>query len=128
MVLAGWVTLLALVLYLWVSARVGSMRARHGIKAPSMTGHPEFERAVRVQANTLENLVPFLAALWLAGWSWRWDVAAILGLAWVGGRVWYALGYYRDPGKRGLGFMVGFVAQVLLMLAAAGGLTQRCLA
>ena len=31
-----------------------------------MTGHPEFERAVRVQMNTIEQFVIFLPLLWLA--------------------------------------------------------------
>ena len=36
-----------------------------GIDAPAMTGHPEFERAVRAHANTLEWLPIFLPSLWL---------------------------------------------------------------
>ena len=62
---AGWLGHPAsLVLYFFTTAYAGRMRERHKIEAPAMTGHPDFERANRVQANTLENLVPFLAALW----------------------------------------------------------------
>ena len=38
MVLVGWVTLAALVLYTLILARVGQMRERHKIEAPAMTG------------------------------------------------------------------------------------------
>src|ERR1700739_3396506 len=59
------VTLLALVVYLWMFMRVGSARSRFGVEAPAVTGHPEFERHFRIQANTLEGLIVFLPALWL---------------------------------------------------------------
>jgi len=41
------VTVLALAVYLWVSNAVGSARGKYKIAAPAMTGHPDFERAVR---------------------------------------------------------------------------------
>ena len=53
-------------LYFYMSVRVGQMREKHGVKAPAITGHPEFERAFRVHYNTLEALVVFLPLLWLA--------------------------------------------------------------
>ena len=124
MVLVGWVTLAALVLYTLILARVGQMRERHKIEAPAMTGHPDFERAVRVQANTLENLVPFLAALWLCAVVWAPMPAALLGLVWIVGRAIYALAYYRDPRSRGLGFLIGAAAGILLMLGAGYGLVR----
>jgi hypothetical protein len=36
--------------------RVGILRGRHNIRAPAASGHPLFERAYRVQLNTLEQL------------------------------------------------------------------------
>jgi hypothetical protein len=39
------VTLASLLLYFWTCARVASARARNKILAPTVTGHPEFERA-----------------------------------------------------------------------------------
>jgi glutathione S-transferase len=58
-------TWLAVALYMILVWRTGVMRDRHGIVAPAVTGHPDFERAYRVQMNTLEQLVPFLPMLWL---------------------------------------------------------------
>ncbi|MEJ0071715.1 MAG: MAPEG family protein [Pseudomonadota bacterium] len=59
------VILLALVVYLGTMVHCARMRARHRIMAPSTTGHPEFERAFRIQQNTLEQLIVFLPAVWL---------------------------------------------------------------
>ena len=57
------VSVLALLLYIGVFAAAGRARHRYGIKAPAVTGAPEFERAFRVQQNTLEQLVWFIPAL-----------------------------------------------------------------
>ena len=51
------VTLLALFVYVWTLARAGGARGKFGVEAPATTGHPEFERHFRVQANTLEGIV-----------------------------------------------------------------------
>src|SRR5271163_4851228 len=59
------VTLLALLVYCWMSVQVGRARGKSGINAPAMTGDEQLERAVRVQSNTLEWLPIFLASLWL---------------------------------------------------------------
>src|ERR1700674_421541 len=50
------VTCLALLLYAVLIARVGSARVKYNILAPATTGHPAFERAFRIQANTAEQL------------------------------------------------------------------------
>jgi len=59
------VTLLSLALFFWMGADVARARGRFGVPAPAVTGHPEFERHFRVQANTLEGLVLFLPSLWV---------------------------------------------------------------
>ena len=41
------VTVLAVVLYMYTAIRVGNFREKHNISAPTVTGHPEFERAYR---------------------------------------------------------------------------------
>jgi glutathione S-transferase len=59
------VTLLAVGFYLFTSLAVASARVKFGIKAPATAGHPDFERAFRVQMNTLESMPLFLPSLWL---------------------------------------------------------------
>jgi uncharacterized membrane protein YecN with MAPEG domain len=120
-VLFGWtelVTLLALVTYIGTMIHCGRLRARHGIKAPATTGHPAFERAFRIQQNTMEQLVVFLPALWLFSSMVNPLIGAALGALWVVGRVIYAIGYARDPDKRGLGFGIAGFALIVLLVGA----------
>jgi glutathione S-transferase len=94
------VTALALLVYAVVFMVTARARARYGIQAPAVTGAPEFERAFRIQQNTLEQLIWFLPALWLFAFYVSPGWAGILGLVWIGGRIHYALSYYRDPEAR----------------------------
>ena len=106
---------LVLAEYLFFAVRAGVVRGRHEIAAPSMTGHPAFERAVRVQENTLEQLIVFLPALWMFGRFVSPPGAALLGLVFLVGRALYWRGYVEDPPRRGPGFLIGLVATVLLL-------------
>ncbi|WP_419253157.1 MAPEG family protein [Caulobacter sp. ErkDOM-YI] len=114
------VTLVALLVYVWMGVRVGGARKKSGIHAPTMTGDPELERHIRVQANTLEWLPIFLPSLWLFAIYWNDMVAAILGVIWIVGRVIYALGYAASPDKRELGFMIQMAAAAILLFGALG--------
>src|SRR6185437_6837468 len=104
------VTGLALALYVACFVAVGRARLRFGIKAPAVSGAPEFERAFRIQQNTIEQLVWFLPALWLFAVFVSPVWGSILGLVWIGARALYAVSYYRDPDSRGPGFIIGFVS------------------
>jgi uncharacterized membrane protein YecN with MAPEG domain len=115
------VTLGALTLCFVTVALVGRARKRYGIRAPTTTGHPMFERAFRVQMNTLENVVIFLPALWLCAHYVGAMAAAALGAVWLVGRVWYAWAYLREPRSRGGGFVLAYAAWGLLMLGTAWG-------
>lgn len=112
------VTLLALLVYVGMVMQVARARGKSGIKAPAMTGDPLLERALRVQGNTLEFLPVFLAALWLFAVYGNELLAAALGLVWIIGRVLYSAGYMADPGRRGPGFLIQFIATLALLLGA----------
>lgn len=116
------VTLLTLLLMFYTVWTVGIARKRYGIKAPSISGDPAFERAWRVQMNTLENAVMFIPALWLAAQYVDPLWAGIAGIVWLVGRVWYAVAYVRDASRRGPGYLVSMIAWAALMLMAAGGM------
>lgn len=120
------ITLLALAVYLLVTLNVGRARGRFNVPAPQTTGNADFERFFRVQQNTLEQLVFFLPALWLASFYGSAKLAALLGMLWVGGRLVYANGYYRSPTvqKRIPGFLVAVVASALLWLMAMIGVAR----
>jgi len=114
------VTLLALLVYLWTGINVGRARHRYDVPAPAITGAPEFERAYRVQMNTLEWLPLFLVSMWLFAYEWNAMVAAAVGLIWILARIWYAVSYARDPKKRGPGFGIQALATLFLLLGALG--------
>jgi glutathione S-transferase len=121
--LSAAVTVLTVLLGFYTMMLVGRMRSKHSVQAPTMTGAPEFERSVRVQMNTLEQVVLFLPLLWLAtvypvvsGY-----LAPGLGFIWLVGRVLYASGYMADAAKRSSGFLIAGIALLgLLGLSIVG--------
>ena len=120
--LTAWTTLAVLGMYFWTIYNVGRARAKFGVKAPSVDGPPAFLNVLRVQANTVEQLVLFLPALWLCAFLAGDRFAAIGGTVWLVGRVLYAIGYYRDAARRGPGFVIAMLATLALMLGAVSGL------
>jgi glutathione S-transferase len=114
------VTILALLTYFWMGARVAGARAKAGIQAPAMTGEPVLERTIRAHYNTLEWLPMFLVGLWLFAIYWNELVAAGLGVVWIVGRVLYGTGYVADAAKRGPGFLIQAAATGILLFGALG--------
>jgi glutathione S-transferase len=128
--LSAAVTVLAVIVCLYTGIVVGRMRSRHGVKAPAVTGAPEFERAYRVQMNTLEQFVLFLPLLWI-GTALPVVIAYLapaLGLVWVAGRVIYMRGYMADPAKRGVGFNIGAGAVLGLLVLSIIGICRAWVA
>jgi glutathione S-transferase len=119
------VTLLAVLFYAFTGISVARARTRYGVAAPAMTGNPDFERYVRVEGNTLEQLVIFLPALWLFAIYVEPRVAAGLGVVWIVGRVIYMAGYIKAAEKRGPGFRIQAVASVILLIGALIGAGMR---
>lgn len=122
------VALLAVVQFIAFCILVGQARGKYGIKAPAMTGNEYFERAVRVQMNTLEQLVCFLPALLIASVYWPQTYVAAAGVVYLVGRTLYRQAYVNDPAKRGLGFLLTFLPTCLLVLAGLAGAVMSALA
>ena len=115
------VTLLAVALYFYTGLLVARARAKFGVVAPATTGNPDFERAFRVQQNTLEWMPIFLPLLWLFVLYVNDWGAALLGLVWIVGRVLYIHGYTQAADKRHRGFaMQAFACGALLIGTLAG--------
>ncbi len=114
------VTIMALLLYFYMSLRVGQGRAKYGVPAPAISGNADFERLFRVHANTLEWLPIFLPALWMFALMWNDRVAAGVGLVWIVGRWLYMTGYARAANARSTGFMIQALATAVLLLGALG--------
>ena len=121
MEIVAFVALLALAEYMFFSFQVGLARGKYEVEAPAETGHPIFERKLRVQQNTLEQLIVFLPSLWFFGIYVSSTVAALLGIVFVVARFLYSTGYVADPDKRTVGFGMGFLAQVILLVGALIG-------
>jgi len=119
------VTLLALFEYIGFIALVGRARGQYGIKAPATAGHEMFERYFRVQMNTLELLIVFVPALWMAAAYWNPVWVAVLGAVYLIGRVLYLRGYVADPRSRSMGFALSATPIILLLLAAAIGMFRQ---
>ncbi|MDZ7957530.1 MAG: MAPEG family protein [Aulosira sp. DedQUE10] len=116
------ITALTLLLYLVITINVGRARAKYKVLPPQTTGDPGFERVVRVQQNTLEQMVLFLPALWLFSFYVNSLWAAGIGAVWLVGRITYAWGYYQAAEKRMIGFVITSFSSVVLLLGSLVGI------
>jgi uncharacterized membrane protein YecN with MAPEG domain len=115
----AWVYLvlsLAVVFYIGTWWLVGRMRHKHQIMPPACVGHPEFERAFRIQQNTMEQLVAFLPMDYFFAQLVSPLWAAVAGAVWILGRLLYAYGYMNDPAKRGPGMIMTGLTTLALTL------------
>jgi len=128
--LSAAVTILSILFVFYTGIVVAQMRGKHKIDAPAVTGNPEFERAYRVQVNTLEQFVMFLPLLWLATRYFMvlpW-LPAVLGLVWIAGRFLYMQGYLAAPEKRSTGFLITSLATVGLLILSIWGIVNAWIA
>ena len=112
---------LAIIEFFVFGILVGRERGRYKIDAPAMTGHPVFERYVRVHYNTMEQLVCFIPGMLLFATYVSANAAAVLGLVFLAGRIVYLRGYVEDPKKRGAGFGLSALPTMILVLGGLGG-------
>jgi uncharacterized membrane protein YecN with MAPEG domain len=123
------VTLLIGFFYFYTAFRVGNLRGKHDIKAPATSGHPQFDRAFRVQLNTLEQMGIFLPFLWVSAFypiPWAW-LAPLIGFIWLVGRIVYLRAYMADPEKRLIGAGLGGLTNLIMLVIAAAGVIRACL-
>lgn len=109
------ITVSALILYFVVTINVGRARFKYKVSPPQMTGNPDFERVVRVQQNTLEQMILFLPSLWLFSQFVSPLWAAGIGAVWIIGRILFAWGYYQAAEKRAAGFGISTLATLALL-------------
>ena len=120
-------TALAILVSLATAIVVARTRGKVGIQPPVMTGPPELERALRVQANTVEQFVIFVPALWLAALYFQGWIPAALGLVWSLGRILYIPAYLAG-GKRFIGFALTIWPTIILTLLAIFGIVRAAMA
>lgn len=122
------ITILSVLLYLYIGSRVSAARREFGVKAPAVSGHPDFERVFRAQMNTLEWMPVFLPLLWLTAVYLNDIAAAAGGVIWMVGRAMYSAGYAEAAAKRSRGFLVQGIACLLLLIGAIAGVAMRFMA
>jgi glutathione S-transferase len=120
-------TVLAILVSVATSILVARTRGRVGIHPPAMTGSLDLERALRVQANTVEQFVTFVPALWLAALYFQGWIPAALGLVWSFGRVLY-IPQYLSGKNRFIGFALTIWPTLILVLLAVIGIVQAWIA
>jgi uncharacterized MAPEG superfamily protein len=118
------ITALALLQYFLFGILAGKARGQYGVKAPAMTGHEIFERYNRVHVNTLETLVVFVPALWLAASFFPAHWVAAIGAVYLIGRVIYLRAYVFNPATRTLGYTLSALPVAVLILMALFGICR----
>lgn len=127
-ILSAAVTILTAIVLIYTMSVVGKARRMHKIFPPAMGGHPEVERALRVQGNTVEQVVIFLPLLWVATLYFHGWIPAALGVVWCVGRVLYAIGYMKEADKRGPGFGIAALASLALLVLSIWGVVVSWMA
>jgi len=113
---------LSLLLYLVTIINVGRARAKYSVPVPQMTGNPDFERVLRVQQNTLEQLILFIPVLLLFSHYVSPVWGTVIGAIWLVGRIIYAWGYYQAAEKRFIGFGITSGSTITLLLGSLIGI------
>lgn len=108
------VTVLALMQYMYFGIQVGGAHQKFGIKAPSMSGDPQFDRVYRVHQNTLEQLIVLIPALWMYAHYVDPLWGAGMGAVYLIGRFIYRAEYIKDPASRTLGFSLSFLPGAIM--------------
>lgn len=125
--LLAFITSLILTEYFVFVALVGKARIDYDIPAPLTSGHPVFERKLRAQQNTAEQLVQLIPALWIFGTLVDSFIAAALGGLFFIGRIIYFVSYSADPTKRNFGFTLGGVPVMILVFGSLIAATIKLL-
>ena len=121
------ITVSALILYFVVTINVGRARFKYKVSPPQVTGNPDFERVLRVQQNTLEQMILFLPSLWLFAQFISPIWASVIGAVWIIGRILFAWGYYQAAEKRAVGFGISTLATLALLGGSFTGIIMSLL-
>ncbi|HLF31156.1 MAG TPA: MAPEG family protein [Xanthomonadales bacterium] len=117
--------LLALVQFIFFTARTGFARNKYAVHAPATTGNETFERIFRVQQNTMEQLVLFIPGMLAFAHYVSHSWALLPGVLYLVGRQVYSHQYVADPKQRELGMTLSLAANIALVAGALVGLALQ---
>ena len=118
------IVLLALLQFVWFTARVGLARGKYGVNAPACDGDETWNRLFRIQQNTMEQLIVFIPATYAFAYYLSELWVLIPGLAFMIGRFLYSAEYQKDPKSRTPGMAITLLSNVVLVLGALFGLVK----
>lgn len=124
MTYATMIVLVALLQYVWFTARVGLARGKYKIDAPACSGDENFERLFRIQQNTMEQLVAFIPACFAFAYYLSPIWVLVPGAAFILGRFLYSTEYANDPKTRTPGMALTLLSNVVLILGALFGVLK----
>ena len=118
------IVLLALLQYVWFTARVGISRGKYAVNAPACEGDETWNCLFRVQQNTMEQLIVFVPASYAFAIYLSEVWVLVPGLAFLIGRFLYSAEYIKDPKSRTPGMAITLLANVVLVLGGLFGLLR----
>ena len=118
------IVLLALLQYVWFTARVGLARGKYNVNAPACDGDETWNRLFRIQQNTLEQMIVFVPAIYAFAFYFSELWVLIPGFAFMVGRFLYSAEYLKDPKTRTPGMVITMISNVTLVLGALFGLMK----
>ena len=118
------IVLLALLQYVWFTARVGLARGKYKIDAPACDGDETWNRLFRIQQNTMEQLIVFIPAVYAFSYYMSELWMMLPGLAFIIGRFLYSAEYQKDPKTRTPGMSITLLSNVVMVLGALFGLIK----
>ena len=127
MTLTAAITLVLLIEYFVFTMLVGLARKKTGVKAPATTGDSFFEATLRVQQNTLEQLIYVIPSIWICSYFLNELFAVIAASIFFLGRIIFCIGYRKAPEKRAIGFIIGWLGSIALVLGGCWGVIRNLL-
>jgi uncharacterized MAPEG superfamily protein len=116
------IVMVALVEYMYFTMRVGGMRGKTNMAPPACTGNEAFERAFRVQQNTLEQLIIFIPGTYAFSYYVSGTWVLLPAAMFIIGRWLYSLEYIKDPKTRVPGMALTLLANAVLVIGVMGKL------
>jgi uncharacterized membrane protein YecN with MAPEG domain len=118
------IVLLALLQYVFFTARVGLARGKYSINAPACDGDETWDRLFRIQQNTMEQLIVFIPAAFAFAYFMSPVWVLLPGAVFIIGRILYSAEYLKDPKTRTPGMVLTMLSNVVLVLGAGFGVLK----